>query len=59
MLNVQEKPSKFYVFIGKKLIKNTKNPNYCDVIFTHGFNGEFKSEYKIEKNIYGNIRKTQ
>jgi hypothetical protein len=54
----QEKPSKFYVFIGKKIdVKYEKGPNYCDVIFTHGFNGEFKSEYKIEKNVYGNYQK--
>ncbi|SEA03069.1 hypothetical protein SAMN05443667_101671 [Flavobacterium gillisiae] len=54
----QEKPSKFYIFIGKKIdIKYEKGPNYCDVIFLHGFNGEFKSEYKIEKNIYGNYQK--
>ena len=55
---IQEKPSKFYVFIGKKIdVKYEKGPNYCDVIFIHGFNGEYKSKYKIEKNIYGNYQK--
>jgi hypothetical protein len=44
-------------FIGKDWCKKyEKGPNYCDV-FTHGFNGEFKSEYKIEKNVYGNYQK--
>jgi hypothetical protein len=33
MLNVQEKPSKFYVFYWKKIdVKYEKGPNYCDVI---------------------------
>jgi hypothetical protein len=50
MLNVTRKAIKFYVFYWKKIdVKYEKGPNYCDVIFTHGFNGEFKSEYKIEK----------
>jgi hypothetical protein len=46
MLNVQEKPSKFYVFYWKKIdVKYEKGPNYCDN-FTHGFNGEFKRSTK-------------
>jgi hypothetical protein len=59
MLNVDKKSHQILCFYWKKIdVKYEKGPNYCDVIFTYGFNGEFKSEYKIEKNVYG-IIKTQ
>jgi hypothetical protein len=51
------KAIKILCFYWKKIDKKyEKGPNYCDV-FIHGFNGEFKSEYKIEKNVYGNYQK--
>jgi hypothetical protein len=44
MLNVDKKSHQNFMFYWKKIdIKYEKGPNYCDVIFTHGFNGEFVS----------------
>lgn len=51
----QEKPSKYYIFIGKKIeLEGQKQPYYCNTII---MDGEFKATYKIEKNLYGNFPK--
>jgi hypothetical protein len=51
----QKKPSNYYIFIGKKLkLEGQKPPYYCNTII---MDGEFKSTYKIEKNLYGNFPK--
>lgn len=51
----QKTPSKFYIFIGKKIeLKGQEVPYYCNVVM---MDAEFKSTYKIEKNIYGDFPK--
>ncbi len=51
----QEKPSKYYIFIGKKIeLEGQKIPYYCNIVM---MDAEFKSKYKIEKNIYGDFPK--
>jgi hypothetical protein len=48
-------PSKFYIFIGKKLnVTYEKEPYYCNVIT---MDSRFKARYKIVQQVYGDFSK--